>query len=176
MRREGEKSNLIHAFKNQSRVELEKCLLLCFSSTLVMSSRMRAWRSIAGCAVHEDHVLFLFFILFFIALNLSAIARAITWLTLEVLGEVLEILFELLKALLKTFIKTSLELLDALRDEIGDEIPLMDLLLKGGRREKTIYFVHSKTKAGSRSTGSPAAASEARRNLAADLPTEYPAG
>ena len=137
-----------------------------------MSSRMRAWRSIAGCAVHEDHVLFLFFILFFIALNLSAIARAITWLTLEVLGEVLEILFELLKALLKT----SLELLDALRDEIGDEIPLMDLLLKGGRREKTIYFVHSKTKAGSRSTGSPAAASEARRNLAADLPTEYPAG
>ena len=95
---------------------------------------MGAWRSIAGCAVHEDHVLFLFFI----ALNLSAIARAITWLTLEVLGEVLEILFELLKALLKTFIKTSLELLDALRDEIGDEIPLMDLLLKGGRREKTI--------------------------------------
>lgn len=129
---------------------------------------METWRSIPGCAVHEDCVLVLVFFLFFIALNLSAIVRAITWLTLELL----EVIFETLKTLLET----SLELLDALRDEIGDEIPLMDLLLKGGRREKTIYFVHSKTKAGSRSTGSPAAASEARRNLAADLPTEYPAG
>ena len=133
---------------------------------------MGACRSIAGHTVHEDRVLVLFLFLVSIALALAEITLAIIWLTLELLEEVLDVLLETLKTLLKT----SLELLDALRDEIGDEIPLMDLLLKGGRREKTIYFVHSKTKAGSRSTGSPAAASEARRNLAADLPTEYPAG